>query len=85
MGSTAPVERQLASTHVDRAAARLRSVAPTVVAITGSYGKTSTKGYVAHLVGGTYTDRLRRTDAGWLIAERKAEFTWSDKPIRRPD
>jgi len=37
------------------------------------------------LVGGTYTDRLRRTDAGWLIAERKAEFTWSDKPIRRPD
>jgi UDP-N-acetylmuramoyl-tripeptide--D-alanyl-D-alanine ligase len=26
-------------------------VAPTVVAITGSFGKTSTKGYVAHLVG----------------------------------
>ncbi len=34
-----------------RAAARLRRVAPRVVAITGSFGKTSTKGYVAHLVG----------------------------------
>ncbi len=31
----------------------LRRVAPTVVAITGSFGKTSTKGYVAHLVAGT--------------------------------
>jgi len=28
-------------------------VDPTVVAITGSYGKTSTKGYVAHLLGAT--------------------------------
>ena len=52
---TAPVERSLLSSHVDRAAAKLRSVAPTVVAITGSYGKTSTKGYLAHLVGGTRT------------------------------
>ena len=33
--------------------ARLARVAPTVVAITGSYGKTSTKNYVAHLVRGT--------------------------------
>jgi UDP-N-acetylmuramoyl-tripeptide--D-alanyl-D-alanine ligase len=52
---TAPIERQLASRFVDQAAARLRSVAPTVVAITGSYGKTSTKGYVAHLLGATHT------------------------------
>jgi 3-phenylpropionate/cinnamic acid dioxygenase small subunit len=37
------------------------------------------------LVGGTYTDHLRRTNSGWLIAERTAEFTWSDKPIRKPD
>ena len=36
------------------------------------------------LIGGTYTDRLERTDAGWLISQRTAEFTWSDKPIRRP-
>ncbi len=50
---TAPIERRLAGSHVARAAARLRRVAPTVVAITGSFGKTSTKGYVAHLVSGT--------------------------------
>ena len=51
----APLERRLAGAHVARAAARLRRVAPRVVAITGSYGKTSTKGYVAHLVGGAMT------------------------------
>ncbi len=33
------------------AAERLRRVAPTVVAVTGSYGKTSTKGHLAHLLG----------------------------------
>ncbi len=49
---TAPLERLLASAHVTRAAARLRRVAPRVVAITGSFGKTSTKGYIVHLVGG---------------------------------
>jgi len=48
---TAPLERRLAGTYVRSAAARLRRVAPRVVAITGSFGKTSTKGYVAHLVG----------------------------------
>ncbi|HUI02977.1 MAG TPA: Mur ligase family protein, partial [Acidimicrobiales bacterium] len=47
---TAPLEVRLAGAHVARAAARLRRVHPTVVAITGSYGKTTTKGYVAHLV-----------------------------------
>ena len=46
---TAPAERRLAGRFVDQATARLRRVNPTVVAITGSYGKTSTKGYVAHL------------------------------------
>jgi UDP-N-acetylmuramoyl-tripeptide--D-alanyl-D-alanine ligase len=50
---TAPVEDRLARPWVERAAARLRQVHPTVVGITGSYGKTSTKQYVAHLVGGT--------------------------------
>jgi UDP-N-acetylmuramoyl-tripeptide--D-alanyl-D-alanine ligase len=49
---TAPVERRLLQRHVDRAASRLRRVRPQVVAITGSYGKTTTKGYVAHLVAG---------------------------------
>lgn len=50
---TQPVERALAERYVDRAAERLRTVAPTVVAITGSYGKTSTKRHVADLVQGT--------------------------------
>jgi UDP-N-acetylmuramoyl-tripeptide--D-alanyl-D-alanine ligase len=50
---TEPLERWLASRHVARAARRLQSVDPTIVGITGSYGKTSTKNYVAHLVGGS--------------------------------
>jgi UDP-N-acetylmuramoyl-tripeptide--D-alanyl-D-alanine ligase len=50
---TAPVERRLAGRHVTAAAERLARIAPTVVAITGSYGKTSTKGYVAHLLSGS--------------------------------
>ncbi|HAM00992.1 MAG TPA: hypothetical protein DCQ30_02005 [Acidimicrobiaceae bacterium] len=49
----APVEWYLAGRYVSRAAARLRKVSPRVVAITGSYGKTSTKGYVTHLLSGT--------------------------------
>ncbi len=47
-----PVERGLLAPFVRSASARLRRVAPTVIAITGSYGKTSTKHHVAHLVGG---------------------------------
>ena len=47
---TAPIERRLGEKWVRAARRRLDAVRPTVVAITGSYGKTSTKGYVAHLV-----------------------------------
>lgn len=50
-----PVEARAARVYVDRARERLRRVRPTVVAITGSYGKTSTKGYVAHVVAGSRT------------------------------
>lgn len=50
---TAPVERRLAQPYVARATERLGQVQPTVVAVTGSYGKTTTKGYVAHLLGAT--------------------------------
>ncbi|HMD46356.1 MAG TPA: Mur ligase family protein [Acidimicrobiales bacterium] len=50
---TAPFERRLAGRYVDRAADRLRRVHPVVVAITGSYGKTSTKNHLVHLVAGT--------------------------------
>ncbi|MDQ1357411.1 MAG: UDP-N-acetylmuramoyl-tripeptide--D-alanyl-D-alanine ligase [Acidimicrobiaceae bacterium] len=52
---TAPLERRLGAKFVSRAATKLASVHPTVVAITGSYGKTSTKGYVAHLLAGSVT------------------------------
>jgi UDP-N-acetylmuramoyl-tripeptide--D-alanyl-D-alanine ligase len=47
---TSPLERRLSAHFVDDAAARLARVAPTVVAVTGSYGKTSTKGHIVHLV-----------------------------------
>jgi len=50
---TRPVEHRLGAKFVEQAAARLQSVHPTVVAITGSYGKTGTKGYVVHLVSGS--------------------------------
>ncbi len=50
---TAPVERRLAERFVTAAAQRIRRVAPTIVAITGSYGKTTTKNHVAHLVAAT--------------------------------
>jgi len=52
---TAPLERRLARRFVTRASAKLQSIHPTVVAITGSYGKTSTKGYVTHLLTGSFS------------------------------
>lgn len=48
------VEKRLSKKFVADAKRKLRRVGPTVVAITGSYGKTSTKGYVAHIVGSTH-------------------------------
>ncbi len=50
-GVMAPAERRLSVHFVDEAAARLREIDPVVVAVTGSYGKTSTKNHIAHLVG----------------------------------
>jgi UDP-N-acetylmuramoyl-tripeptide--D-alanyl-D-alanine ligase len=60
---TAPLERHLAGRYVTAAAKRLARVDPMVVAITGSYGKTSTKSHVAHLVGGS--KRLLATPASF--------------------
>lgn len=51
----APLERHLAAGFVRTAQSKLSRVAPTVVAITGSYGKTSTKGYLAHLLAGRFS------------------------------
>jgi UDP-N-acetylmuramoyl-tripeptide--D-alanyl-D-alanine ligase len=51
---TAPLERRLSRGFVERAARRLAAAAPVVVAITGSFGKTSTKEYARHLATGTH-------------------------------
>jgi UDP-N-acetylmuramoyl-tripeptide--D-alanyl-D-alanine ligase len=48
----APYERRQAQGFVDQAVARLKRVSPRIVAITGSYGKTSTKNHLADLLGG---------------------------------
>jgi UDP-N-acetylmuramoyl-tripeptide--D-alanyl-D-alanine ligase len=49
---TGPFERRVAQRFVAQATATLRREAPTIVAITGSYGKTTTKVYVRHLLAG---------------------------------
>ena len=49
----APIERRLSQKFVTRATGTLDRVAPVVVGITGSYGKTSTKWYVRDLVTGS--------------------------------
>jgi len=46
----APIERRLSQRFVDEARAKVARVRPRIVAITGSYGKTTTKNYVAHLI-----------------------------------
>jgi len=48
----APFEERQAQKFVDTATKRLRRVDPRVVAITGSYGKTSTKNHLADLLSG---------------------------------
>lgn len=48
--ATVPVERALASRFVAMATGRLETVHPLIVGITGSFGKTSTKNYVVHLL-----------------------------------
>jgi len=49
-----PFEWVLSRRYVKRAAEKLGRIDPIVVGITGSYGKTSTKSYAAHLLSGTY-------------------------------
>ena len=49
----APYEKRRGGEWVDKAASKLASVGAEVVAITGSYGKTTTKYYVAHLLSGS--------------------------------
>jgi UDP-N-acetylmuramoyl-tripeptide--D-alanyl-D-alanine ligase len=49
-----PLEDALAERYVRRARGRLARVRPRIVGITGSYGKTTTKGYAAHLLSARY-------------------------------
>ncbi|MDG2113716.1 MAG: UDP-N-acetylmuramoyl-tripeptide--D-alanyl-D-alanine ligase [Actinomycetota bacterium] len=49
----APIERALAHKYVTAASSTLERIDPIRVAVTGSYGKTTIKGYVKHLVSGT--------------------------------
>lgn len=48
----APLERRLLERHRRRAAARLARVNPFVIAVTGSWGKTSTKNHIRDLLSG---------------------------------
>lgn len=54
LAATAPLERHLSAKFMDAATSRLNNVSPRVVAITGSFGKTSTKFYVGHLLRAKY-------------------------------
>jgi UDP-N-acetylmuramoyl-tripeptide--D-alanyl-D-alanine ligase len=49
-----PVESAIGDKWVARAASRLQSSGAKVVAITGSYGKTTTKQYAAHILSGAF-------------------------------
>jgi len=59
----APVENWIARRWAARALIRLDAIAPVVVGITGSYGKTSTKALVAYLVSGSRT--VLASPASW--------------------
>ncbi len=50
----APVEAALRRLYLERARRVIQRLQPTVIGITGSYGKTSTKHYLAHILNGRY-------------------------------
>jgi len=50
---TAPIEKRLVRPYIEQAKTRLARVKPHVVAVTGSYGKTSTKQAIVHILSGS--------------------------------
>ena len=46
-----PVQRIINSRFLSAAERKLQEIGPTVIGVTGSYGKTSTKAAIAHLIG----------------------------------
>ena len=50
-----PLEKRLSKVFLEQARQKVSRVRPTVVAITGSYGKTTTKNYLAHLLAESHT------------------------------
>jgi UDP-N-acetylmuramoyl-tripeptide--D-alanyl-D-alanine ligase len=79
---TRPLEDHLAGRYVAEARARLERVAPRVVAITGSFGKTSTKHHLAELLGARHgvvpSPRSFNNRAGLsrAINENLTDGTW---------
>ena len=49
-----PIERRLSRVWITKAQELLRQIGPKVVAITGSYGKTTTKAYASQLLSGRF-------------------------------
>lgn len=58
-----PIENILSNKFVKQASKRLKKVSPTVVGITGSYGKTSTKNHLKELISDTR--QVVATPASW--------------------
>jgi UDP-N-acetylmuramoyl-tripeptide--D-alanyl-D-alanine ligase len=50
-----PLEERALKPFITQATEKLRSINPTIIGITGSYGKTSTKVVLAHIINGTKT------------------------------
>jgi UDP-N-acetylmuramoyl-tripeptide--D-alanyl-D-alanine ligase len=50
-----PLEKRLSRGFLDQARDRVAKVSPTLIAITGSYGKTTAKNYLAHLLSSSHT------------------------------
>ena len=83
-----PVEDLLAQRYVGHASAVLARVRPLVVGITGSYGKTTTKTYVAHLIAGdrsvVASPRSFNNRAGLAAHGQRASRAW-DRSARGRD